>query len=144
MPFNDGTKRIAALYAFVDQFIAGDSAMRSSFDQVFGDLVNSVNELAEYLEASAAAGADQRYMGRLVAVPTTRLDAAPLEEGDFYVAAHADAGQTLAWMRSMAHTPEQVFVVHGEMQAADILRQRIAHELRWHATVPEHGSTLDV
>ena len=58
--------------------------------------------------------------------------------------AHADAGQTLAWMRSMAHTPEQVFVVHGEMQAADILRQRIAHELRWHATVPEHGSTLDV
>ena len=47
-------------------------------------------------------------------------------------------------MRSMAHTPEQVFVVHGEMQAADILRQRIAHELRWHATVPEHGSTLDV
>ena len=93
MPFNDGTKRIAALYAFVDQFIAGDSAMRSSFDQVFGDLVNSVNELAEYLEASAAAGADQRYMGRLVAVPTTRLDAAPLEEGDFYVAPHADAGR---------------------------------------------------
>lgn len=93
MPFNDGTKRIAALYAFVDQFIAGDSAMRSSFDQVFGDMVNSVNELAAYLEASAAAGADQRYMGRLVAVPTTRLDAAPLEEGDFYVAAHADAGR---------------------------------------------------
>lgn len=93
MPFNDGTKRIAALYAFVDQFIAGDNAMRSSFDQVFGDLVNSVNELAEYLEASATAGTDQRYMGRLVAVPTTRLDSAPLEEGDFYVAAHADAGR---------------------------------------------------
>ena len=55
--------------------------------------------------------------------------------------AHADAAQTLAWLRSMEHAPEQVLVVHGEMEAADILRQRIAHELRWHASVPEHGST---
>lgn len=56
--------------------------------------------------------------------------------------AHADADQTLAWLRRMAHAPEQVFVVHGEMGAADMLRQRIAHELRWRASVPEHGSTL--
>ncbi|WP_119966729.1 MBL fold metallo-hydrolase [Simplicispira lacusdiani] len=55
--------------------------------------------------------------------------------------AHADAIQTLAWLRSMEHAPEQVFVVHGEMEAADILRQRIEHELRWRATVPEHGGT---
>ena len=58
--------------------------------------------------------------------------------------AHADADQTLAWLRSMEQAPEQVFVVHGEMQAADMQRQRIAHELRWHAAVPEHGSTLNV
>ena len=32
--------------------------------------------------------------------------------------------------------------VHGEMGAADMLRQRIEHELRWRAAVPEHGSTL--
>ena len=56
--------------------------------------------------------------------------------------AHADANQTLAWLRRMAHTPDQVYVVHGEMGAADMLRQRIEHELRWHASVPEHGSTL--
>ena len=56
--------------------------------------------------------------------------------------AHADAQQTLAWLRSMERAPEQVYVVHGEMQAADILRQRIAHELHWQASVPEHGSTL--
>ena len=55
--------------------------------------------------------------------------------------AHADANQTLAWLRSMEHAPEQVYVVHGEMEAADILRQRIAHELRWNASVPDHGST---
>ena len=57
--------------------------------------------------------------------------------------AHADAEQTLAWLRSMGQAPEQVYVVHGEMQAADMLRQRIEHELRWRASVPEHGRTLE-
>ena len=56
--------------------------------------------------------------------------------------AHADAEQSLAWLRSMGHAPQQVYLVHGEMQAADRLRQRIEHELGWHASVPEHGSTL--
>ena len=55
--------------------------------------------------------------------------------------AHADATQTLAWLRRMEHAPEQVFVVHGELQAADMLRQRIEHELRWNASVPDHGIT---
>ena len=56
--------------------------------------------------------------------------------------AHADGNQLIAWLRSMGRAPDQVYVVHGEMGAADILRQRIAHELRWNASVPEHGSTL--
>lgn len=55
--------------------------------------------------------------------------------------AHADADQTLAWLRRMPHAPKQVYVVHGEIGAADTLRQRIEHELRWHASVPEHAST---
>ena len=54
--------------------------------------------------------------------------------------AHADGNQTLAWLRRMGHAPQQVFVVHGEMGAADRLRERITHELRWHALVPEHGA----
>ncbi len=56
--------------------------------------------------------------------------------------AHADSNQLIAWLRSMGRAPDQVYVVHGEMGAADMLRQRIAHELRWAAAVPEHGSTL--
>ena len=57
--------------------------------------------------------------------------------------AHADANQTLAWLRRMKQAPDQVCVVHGEMQAADMLRQRIEHQLHWPACVPEHGSTLN-
>jgi metallo-beta-lactamase family protein len=55
--------------------------------------------------------------------------------------AHADANQLLGWLRGMAGKPEQVFVVHGDPEAADTLRQRIEKELRWQAMVPEHGAT---
>jgi len=55
--------------------------------------------------------------------------------------AHADANQLLAWLRKMPKPPSQVYVVHGDMAASDMLRQRIEHELKWRAMVPEHGST---
>jgi len=55
--------------------------------------------------------------------------------------AHADADQLIAWLHSMPQAPDQVYVVHGEMDATDMLRLRIEHELRWRARVPEHGST---
>ncbi len=55
--------------------------------------------------------------------------------------AHADANQLLAWLRTMPEAPDQVYVVHGELAAADELRKRIKHELGWRAIVPEHGSS---
>jgi metallo-beta-lactamase family protein len=55
--------------------------------------------------------------------------------------AHADSGQLMQWLRTMPQAPEQVFVVHGEIQATDALRARIQHELGWRAMVPEHNST---
>jgi metallo-beta-lactamase family protein len=41
----------------------------------------------------------------------------------------------------MKTTPDQVYVVHGEAEASDALRQRIERELKLRAVVPEHGST---
>lgn len=55
--------------------------------------------------------------------------------------AHADATQLLDWLRSSKGRPDQVYVVHGDLEAADTLRGRIEHELHWRAMVPEHGST---
>lgn len=55
--------------------------------------------------------------------------------------AHADAGQLMQWLRTMPTPPDQVYVVHGEMQASDALRARITRELGWRALVPEHNST---
>jgi metallo-beta-lactamase family protein len=55
--------------------------------------------------------------------------------------AHADASQLIDWLQSMKQAPSQVYVVHGEPEASDALRQRIEHKLGWRALVPEHGST---
>jgi len=55
--------------------------------------------------------------------------------------AHADANQLLGWLRGMAGKPGQIFVVHGDPEAADALRRRIESELHWQAMVPEHGAT---
>ena len=54
--------------------------------------------------------------------------------------AHADANQLLDWLAKMPAAASQVYVVHGENQAADTLRQRIERELHLRAIVPEHDS----
>jgi len=55
--------------------------------------------------------------------------------------AHADASQLVDWLRHMKNPPDQVYVVHGDPEASDALRQRIAHDINYRAVVPEHGST---
>ena len=54
--------------------------------------------------------------------------------------AHADGHQLLAWLQKMPSPPAQVYVVHGEREASDTLRQRIERELHMRAVVPEHAS----
>jgi metallo-beta-lactamase family protein len=57
---------------------------------------------------------------------------------------HADADELLAWMKQLPQPPRRVFVTHGEPEAADALRSRIDHELRWNVTVPEHRDWFDL
>jgi metallo-beta-lactamase family protein len=54
--------------------------------------------------------------------------------------AHADGDQLLNWLRKMPLAPSQVYVVHGEREASDTLRQKIERELKMRAVVPEHAS----
>ena len=55
--------------------------------------------------------------------------------------AHADGNELIAWLGQMPSPPSQVYVVHGEREASDMLRQRIEHELHGRAITPEHGAT---
>ena len=45
---------------------------------------------------------------------------------------------------ALPENPRQVYVVHGDLQAADTLRRRIENEHGWPTLVPEHGSTWPV
>lgn len=58
--------------------------------------------------------------------------------------AHADAPQLMTWLRAVPGWPHRAFVVHGDLEASDALRQRIERELHWQAVVPEHGSSWAV
>jgi metallo-beta-lactamase family protein len=51
---------------------------------------------------------------------------------------HADADELLQWLRGFQGAPAHTLVVHGEREASDALRSRIAAELGWTARVPEH------
>jgi metallo-beta-lactamase family protein len=52
------------------------------------------------------------------------------------LSAHADQAELLHWMSGLHRAPAQVFIVHGEAQAADTLRVKIQSTLGWNAQVP--------
>jgi metallo-beta-lactamase family protein len=85
----------------------------------------------------AAGGRLLRIYGQDVAInaEVVQLEAA---------SAHADADETLAWLRAAPQEPQAVFLTHGEPDASDALRRRIEHELGWTAIVPEHLGVVDL
>lgn len=60
------------------------------------------------------------------------------------LSAHADADEILLWLRGFKCPPRHTFVVHGEPTAADVLRRRIAVELGWSVSVPEHRDSIEL
>ena len=58
--------------------------------------------------------------------------------------AHADADEILAWLKAARVAPERVYLVHGEPNAADVLRQRIEEQLGWPVEVPEHLQSVQI
>jgi len=59
------------------------------------------------------------------------------------LSAHADASQIVDWLRAAPTPPRAVYLTHGEPNASDALRLRIARDLGWGARVPEDGETVD-
>lgn len=54
------------------------------------------------------------------------------------LSAHADYVQIIEWLKKMKNPPRQVFVTHGEQQAATAMVQHIEEALHWPARVPEY------
>ena len=60
------------------------------------------------------------------------------------LSAHADYAETLEWLRGFASRPKRTFVTHGEPDAADALRRRIADTLGWACELPEYRDTIEL
>jgi metallo-beta-lactamase family protein len=54
------------------------------------------------------------------------------------LSAHADRRELLDWLSHFETPPRQTFIVHGEPDASDALRQAIERRLGWDCTVPEY------
>ena len=72
-----------------------------------------------------------------------RVADAMLDAGHEVTVRDVDAG-LMQWLRALPRPPEQVYVVHGELAAADALRSRIQDELGLRVRVPQHGETVEV
>jgi metallo-beta-lactamase family protein len=68
---------------------------------------------------------------------------ADVSQVDSY-SAHADADELMDWLRGIRNAPSQVYLCHGEPEAADTLRQRIEEQLGWPARVPEHLESVEI
>ncbi|MCM2281773.1 MAG: MBL fold metallo-hydrolase [Bdellovibrionaceae bacterium] len=53
------------------------------------------------------------------------------------LSAHADSDEILEWIQTLDRSPKQIFVTHGEPEAADELRRRISDNLGISALVPD-------
>ncbi len=61
------------------------------------------------------------------------------------LSAHADYQELIDWLKlSKSLSPKQVFIVHGEPDAADEFRLHLKDQLGWTATVPEYMSEYEV
>jgi metallo-beta-lactamase family protein len=58
-----------------------------------------------------------------------------------HFSAHADAAQIIDWLRG-APAPHTTYLVHGEPDAAEALRDRIDQTLGWTAVVPRSGERV--
>ncbi|MEN3334695.1 MAG: metallo-beta-lactamase family protein [Blastocatellia bacterium] len=60
------------------------------------------------------------------------------------LSAHADANELMRWLGGFKRPPRTTFLVHGEVDSANALRDRIEKELGWHAVVPTYKEIVEL
>jgi metallo-beta-lactamase family protein len=56
--------------------------------------------------------------------------------------AHAGKGELLRWLTGFEVPPKQVYLTHGEPQAAQSLEQAITQSFKWKAAVARYLDTV--
>jgi metallo-beta-lactamase family protein len=65
-----------------------------------------------------------------------------VEMGQF--SAHAGKGELLRWLTGLQVPPKQVYLTHGEPQAAQSLQQAITQSFKWKAAVARYLDTVEI
>jgi len=60
------------------------------------------------------------------------------------LSAHADQNGLIEWMSELKKKPEQIFIVHGEAQAADAFRVKIKDVYGWESTIPKMNQIFEI
>ena len=76
-----------------------------------------------------------KIMGRYVPVRAEIVN-----DEEFSV--HADSSELIDWLLQIPQPPETVYLVHGELTAAEALAKRIRHETGWTVAVPRLGERV--
>ena len=65
-----------------------------------------------------------------------------VEMGQF--SAHAGKSELMRWMTGLQVPPKQVYMTHGEPQAAQSLQQAVAEKFRWKAAVARYLDAVEI
>ena len=60
------------------------------------------------------------------------------------LSAHGDQKDLLNWLSELENTPQKVFLIHGENEAADELRYQIKEHYNFECTVPYLGQVVEI
>ena len=60
------------------------------------------------------------------------------------LSAHADSGEILRWLSGFKRPPRTTFLIHGEPESAEGLRDKIIAELGWNAVIPAYKQVVEL
>jgi metallo-beta-lactamase family protein len=60
------------------------------------------------------------------------------------LSAHADANEIMRWLAGFSRPPKKTFIIHGEPDAAQALRDRVEKEMGWNAVIPTYQETVEL
>jgi metallo-beta-lactamase family protein len=60
------------------------------------------------------------------------------------VSAHADSSEILRWLSTCTSTPQQVFITHGELIAAQTLQEQIEKIFGWQVVIPQYEQIFEL
>ncbi len=60
------------------------------------------------------------------------------------LSAHADSEEILKWLKGFKRPPRATFIVHGEPDSAQALRDKIVKELGWNVVIPTYQEIVEL